>query len=550
MKVVILGGYGVFGSRLAQLLLRDGCDVWLAGRSLAKARAEAERIGARPIAVDLRADLQPIFRVAPDVVIDAAGPFQFYGDDPYRIAHLCIRNGADYLDLSDDADFTAGIAVLDEKARRAGRRVLSGASSVPGLSSAVVAELATGLDEILLIDTAILPGNKAPRGASVIASIVGQVGRSSPVWRGGAWREVRCWTDRRRFCLGPGLARSGYFINVPDIRLFPDKFGARSVMFRAGMELGALNAGLSALGALRQVWKMPVTPSRARLLQRIASLLLPFGTDRGGMLVAVTGLVGGQARRREWLLIAEAGEGPLVPGVVCRALLRRIGRLPTGARACLAETTLPDIEDAMSDLAIATRTTEAARPTVFQSSLADRWRLLPPEVRELHSVQDVESFSGVAQVTRGTSVIARLAAWFFGFPPAGENVPVTVTKTRIDAGETWERNFAGRVFRSHCTPATEPYRYRERFLLFNYEQDLLVENGCMRLPVRRGWFLGMPIPRPLLPGSDSREYVVDGVFHFDVALSAPLGGGLIVRYRGGLKPDRTRHKSRLEASSP
>jgi hypothetical protein len=364
------------------------------------------------------------------------------------------------------------------------------------------------------------------------------------------WCEVRCWTDRRRFRLAPGLARSGYFINVPDIRLFPDKFGARSVMFRAGMELGLLNAGLSALGALRQIWKVSVTPSRVRLLQRLATLLLPFGTDRGGMVVAVTGLADGQARRREWRLIADAGDGPFVPGVVCRALLRRVDRLPAGARACLAETRLPDIEDAMSDLAISTKTAETARPTLFQSSLGDRWWLLPPEVRELHSVQDVESFSGIAQVTRGTSVLARLVAWFFGFPPVGDNVPVTVTKTRTDWGETWERNFAGRVFRSYCTPATEPYRYRERFWFFNYEQDLPVENGCMHLPVRRGWFLGVPIPRPLLPGSDSREFAIDGAFHFDVTLSAPLGGGLIVRYRGALRPDGMRHKSLLEASGP
>jgi hypothetical protein len=396
MKVVVIGGYGVFGSRLARLLVRDGCEIWIAGRSLEKARAEAERIGARPMAVDLRADPEAIFTADPDVVIDAAGPFQSYGDNPYRIARLCIQNGADYLDLSDDAAFTAGIAVLDQSARRTGRRVLSGASSVPCLSSAVVAELARGFDEILLIDTAIVPGNKAPRGASVIASIVGQVGRASPVWRGGMWREVRCWTDRRRYRLAPGLARSGYSIDVPDIRLLPGRFGARSVMFRAGMELGLLNAGLAALGALRQAWTMPVTPSRARLLQGLAALLLPFGTDRGGMEVAVTGLVGGQPRRREWRLIAEAGEGPFVPGVVCRALLRRIGSVPAGARACLAEITLPDIEDAMSDLAVSTTSAETARPTLFQSSLGDRWSLLPPEVRELHGVQDVESFSGFA----------------------------------------------------------------------------------------------------------------------------------------------------------
>lgn len=67
--------------------------------------------------------------------------------------------------------------------------------------------------------------------------------------------------------------------------------------------------------------------------------------------------------------------------------------------------------------------------------------------------------------------------------------------------------------------------------------DLLVEDESMRLPVRRGWFLGLPLPRFLLPKSDSREYVENGSFSFDVALSAPFGGGLLVRYRGHLRPD-------------
>lgn len=67
-----------------------------------------------------------------------------------------------------------------------------------------------------------------------------------------------------------------------------------------------------------------------------------------------------------------------------------------------------------------------------------------------------------------------------------------------------------------------------------------MKNGSMHLPVKRGWFLGIPLPRFLLPVSNSREYAYDGMFHFDVALSAPLGGGLIVRYRGKLTPDAER----------
>jgi hypothetical protein len=306
------------------------------------------------------------------------------------------------------------------------------------------------------------------------------------------------------------------------------------------MELGLLNTALRGFGVLRRRWPFKVTMRRARLLHWLAYLFLAFGTDRGGMRVAVVGRRGRTVNRREWRLIAGAGDGPYIPAVAARALIRRMEAVPPGARPCLAEATLAEIEAAMSDLSVTTASGDTPYPTLFQSALADRWAALPPEVQALHSVQDVESFSGTARVTRGTSIIARFAAWFFGFPPAAGNVPVTVTKTRTGSGEIWERNFDGRVFRSYCTPASEPYRYRERFWLFNYEQDLPVEGACMRLPVRRGWFLGVPLPQILLPGSDSREYASDGAFHFDVALSAPLGGGLIVRYRGQLWPDARR----------
>lgn len=59
----------------------------------------------------------------------------------------------------------------------------------------------------------------------------------------------------------------------------------------------------------------------------------------------------------------------------------------------------------------------------------------------------------------------------------------------------------------------------------------------VRLPVRCGWFPGIHLPAFLLPKIDSREFVKNGAFHFDVAVGAPLGGGLIVRYRGKLRPD-------------
>jgi hypothetical protein len=538
MKVVVLGGYGVFGSRLAELLVRDGHDVVVAGRNLSKARALSEKLGCTPMAVDARGEPEALFATSPDIIVDAAGPFQTYGRDAYLIPRLCLQHGADYLDLSDDAAFTAGLEVLDDQAREGKRRLLSGVSSVPGLSSSIAADLCVGMDEILLIDTAILPGNRAPRGASVISSIIGQLGTTSHVWRGGVWRNQKCWSDARRIRLAPDLARSGRFIEVPDILLFPAFFGARSVMFRAGMELGIMNLGMRGVGWLRQRWMFDVTPRRAALFRRIADLLLPFGTDRGGMRVAVVGRRGNEVIRREWRLIAEAGDGPSIPAVAARAIIRRIEQVAPGARPCLAEAPRAEMEQAMTDLAVSTVMDETPSPSLFRSVLAGRWTELPPEIQSLHDIQDIESFSGKARVTRGDSRIARFTAWVFGFPAATDDTSVTVVKTCTSQGEIWERNFGGRIFRSHCTPAATPYRVREGFWPFNFEIDLSVEEGSLRFPVRRGWCLGIPLPHFLLPKSESREYALNGVFHFDVALMAPFGGGLIVRYRGHLQPDR------------
>ncbi|MEM6637379.1 MAG: saccharopine dehydrogenase NADP-binding domain-containing protein [Pseudomonadota bacterium] len=352
MRVVIVGGYGVFGSLTARLLARDGHKLWLAGRRPDKGRALGEELGAATLRVDISKSAMPVFDVGPDVVIDAAGPFQNYGEDPHRLASLCIAHGCHYLDLSDSSDFTKGIAALNARAEAAQVFALSGASSVPGLSSIIVDDLMKGLDEVDHIGIAILPGNRAPRGPSVIKSIVGGVGRPAQVLRNGRWQSVAGWTDRKEYELEPGLRRAGYFVNVPDIALLPEKTGAKSVMFRAGFELPVMNQALHLLAKLRQRWQLEIPDAGYAALHLLSKALYPFGSDRGGMQVTVAGRSGNTHVARKWTLIAENGHGPFVPGVVCRAILRgHPGTLP-GARPCLAELTKSSVENAMADLAI------------------------------------------------------------------------------------------------------------------------------------------------------------------------------------------------------
>ena len=65
MRVVILGGYGVFGSRLAELLVRDGHDVVITGRDAGKLTKLAKRLGCRHMALDQRNDPLALFGVFP-----------------------------------------------------------------------------------------------------------------------------------------------------------------------------------------------------------------------------------------------------------------------------------------------------------------------------------------------------------------------------------------------------------------------------------------------------------------------------------------------------
>ena len=102
MKVAIFGGYGVFGSRLAELLVRDGHHVIIIGRNGQAAEALAAKIGGASLELDRAGDLSPLWAMAPNAVVDAAGPFHAYGGDPYRLAKAAIAQGIHYLDLADD----------------------------------------------------------------------------------------------------------------------------------------------------------------------------------------------------------------------------------------------------------------------------------------------------------------------------------------------------------------------------------------------------------------------------------------------------------------
>jgi hypothetical protein len=172
-----------------------------------------------------------------------------------------------------------------------------------------------------------------------------------------------------------------------------------------------------------------------------------------------------------------------IPAIPALAIARKRPQVPTGARSCVHDLTLAEIEHAMEGLPIRFERREEPAPSLFEMLLGESWQQLPTSLRRLHSVQDIESFSGRATVTRGSGLIARLIGLLFCFPKAGRDILVIVTKQRIGRGETWERNFAGRIFRSRLSASSRAGHCREAFIPFTYELELPVRDGSLHLPV-------------------------------------------------------------------
>lgn len=357
-KILILGGTGVFGSKLARMLLEDGWDVSVTSQSLTKAQDFTETFGGRPFAWSRHQDLTPLL-ADHDIVVDSAGPFQNYGSDPYLIARQVIEAGVHYLDLSDDGPFTAGIAVLDELARLKNVTALSGVSSVPALSSAAVAALAADMDQVERIEVAILPGNRAPRGLSVMASILSQVGAPIRLYRDGNWQTARGWSDSKTYSLAPKLSRRAALIGAPDLLVFPDHFGARTVEFRAGLELGWMQSALALLSWLRARRLVPSIARFTPLFHRIATWFEDAGTDRGGMVVDICGLKNDEPTIRRWTLLAEAGDGPFIPAIPALITIEKLATkgIAAAARPALEVFSLQEAQDALSRLNVQTTVT-------------------------------------------------------------------------------------------------------------------------------------------------------------------------------------------------
>lgn len=536
MKILLLGGYGGFGARIAKRLAANGHVVLVAGRSLSKATAFCADEGRlTPITVDRKEISSALSLYRPDLVVDAAGPFQ--GSD-YAVPNACIVAGVHYLDIADGRDFVTGIASLDEAARAAGVVVRSGVSSVPALSGVVVRHLAEGMDDIRAIEMAISASNRATAGLSVAKAILSYVGKPVRIWRGQRWTTGYGWQEfhRERFEIEghQPLKRTIALADIPDLDLLPERLPSRpAVRFHAGAELAVQNLALWILSwSVRWGW-LKTLDSLSCLMGPLQRLSARLGGDRSAMTVRLFGTRAAGRIERRWTLIAERGDGPEIPALAVPIMVDWIMSQDIAPGACAAgqELTLGDFDDVFQSLAI----THAIRdlpqgPCLYRRVMGKRYDSLPRSVRRIHDVLRDGGASGRATVCQGESWIARLVSRVVGFPSAGEH-ELHVHFTENKGVETWTRRFSGQVFRSSLRE--QDVLLVERFGPLSFGFELPSDEAGLTMRMRRWWLGPIPLPIELAPRSEAREFEKQGRFQFDVPITLP-GVGIVVHYCGWL----------------
>ncbi|ODS22964.1 potassium transporter [Candidatus Endobugula sertula] len=367
-RVLVIGSYGNFGSFIVKELVKDkDIQVIIAGRSLEKANQLIDSIVKGGRGADHQPDAaqvdihkhfpEALQQLKPDIVIHTSGPFQAQS---YDVANACVDCGADYIDLADGREFVAGITELHEKAKQAGVTVISGASSVPCLTSAIVDYYIDEFTTLESLDYGITTAQKTTRGLATTAAILGYTGKAFNTLVNGKLTNIYGWQGLKARNFHPlGLRLLGY-CDIPDLALFPERYpSVKTLRFYAGLEIKFIHLILWSLSWLVRMGLINNLRRSAPLLLKLSFLFDWLGSASSGFYMELSGKDNnGSEKSILFELVAHSGDGPYIPCMPAILLTKKLANgqiAEKGAYPCVDFISYDEYLSALGELDITWR---------------------------------------------------------------------------------------------------------------------------------------------------------------------------------------------------
>lgn len=359
-RVLIIGGYGNFGSFIARILGREGnIQLIISGRDKNKAIKLAEKIEAKhkpeTAFIDIEQDLnQSLATIKPDIVIHTSGPFQ---EQSYKVAQACIHQGCHYVDLSDAREFVSGISQLDKEAKEKNILICAGASSVPCLTSAIIDAHINAFDKLETLEYGIATAQLTNRGLATTSAVLSYAGKPFKTLIDGQTKDVYGWLDLRwRKFWGLNLKPLGN-CDIPDLEIFPKRYPSlKTIRFQAGLELKVLHLILWILSGLVRFKLFPALQPLASTLLKISYFFDPFGKDDSGFYMKLSGVdKNGRSKQVNFDLVARHGDGLYIPSMPAILMAKKLANgeiAEIGAYPCIGFVTLDDYLTGLSEFDI------------------------------------------------------------------------------------------------------------------------------------------------------------------------------------------------------
>jgi hypothetical protein len=364
-RVLILGASGQFGSRLCRRLVQlDDLHLFIGGRDGQKLEAAQEQL--RAVKPDAKIDILArtisgsnledlLYSRRLSLVVHLAGPFQ--GQD-YAVAKACLQAGVPYIDMADGREFVTKFTSLDAAARAKGIPLITGASTVPGLSSAIIEAMLENFSKLEAIDYGICGGVKTGLGLATMRAVLSYCGKPYGVLKDGTYVTVY-GLGRPRHHDFPEPVNRRYVVDcdIPDHDLFPACYPAlRRVDFGSCIDAPGLPRLLSLMSTcVRKEW-IEDWNFLAPIIQPCMKAIRFLGSAHSGFFM----LLEGQDQQRNpkrmlFEILARDGSGleiPVTPVILLVKKMLRGEALPAGAYPCMGLFSLAEFRQELSSYPI------------------------------------------------------------------------------------------------------------------------------------------------------------------------------------------------------